>query len=208
MVNKYADELRKEKDMIAKQNPFTGKKPVRAKKEERRSVPYVNQKEKSHNYFSLILSSDFQELEMEIRGLRHYIEIDGNGKEIKTIKMIKDHYLSEAGAEDLLVELKGHLSSDIKLGIMTREEFLMQQDIIRKFLVSYISNNLYKLGMDTEEKQRKASTLLVMMLARIRSVYSRSIAGLENQRSHGDIKLSGDLDGHRDDMYKVEDLKN
>jgi len=91
---------------------------------------------------------------------------------------------------------------------MTRDEFLQQQEIIRKFLHSYIMNNLYKLGMDTEEKQRKSPTLFTMMMARIRSVYSRSIAGLENRRSHGDIKLSGELDMQKEDRFKLEDMKN
>jgi len=92
---------------------------------------------------------------MEIRGLRYYKEVDVNGKEVITTKKVEGHYLSDSGADDLLLELKAHLSSDIKLGVMTRDEFLQQNDIIRKFLHSYLMNNLYKLGMDTEEKQRK-----------------------------------------------------
>jgi hypothetical protein len=91
---------------------------------------------------------------------------------------------------------------------MTRDEFLMQMEIIRKFLHSYLTNNLYKIGMDTEEKQRKAPTLFTMMMARIRSVYSRSIAGKERDSSHGDIKLTGDLDMQREDKFRVEDIKN
>jgi len=76
-------------------------------------------------------------------------------KKLITTKKVEGHYLSDSGADDLLLELKAHLSSDIKLGVMTRDEFLQQNDIIRKFLHSYLMNNLYKLGMDTEEKQRK-----------------------------------------------------
>lgn len=202
MENKYALELKKEQEILQRTYPKfnIGNK--------RRSVPFVSQKDKSGNYFHLILSSDFEDLEMEIRGLRYYKDIDDRGKEILVTRRIKNHYLSEEGAEDLLLELKAHLSSDIKLGVMTREEFLMEQDIIRKFLVSYISNNLYKLGMDTEEKQRKSPTLIVMMLSRIRAVYSRSVAGMENQRSHGDIKLSGDLDFQREERFRINDMKN
>ncbi len=145
---------------------------------------------------------------MEIRGLRYYKEIGKNGKTEIITKRVAGHYLSEQGAEDLLLELKAHLSSDIKLGVMTRDEFLQQQEIIRKWLHSYISNNLYKLGMDTEEKQRKSPTLFVMMMARIRSVYSRSIAGMENKASHGDIKITGDLDIQKEDRFRMEDMKN
>lgn len=208
MKSKYADELEKEKDLIKSSNPFNKQQKPKKKEKKIRSLPYVEEKDINTNYFSLILSSDFRDLEMEIRGLRYYKEIDKHGREIITTKRIEGHYLSEQGADDLLLELKAHLSSDIKLGVMTRDEFLMQQEIIRKFLHSYIMNNLYKLGMDTEEKQRKSPTLFTMMMARIRSVYSRSIAGMENKRSHGDIKLSGELDMQRDDKFKLEDMKN
>lgn len=208
MVNKYAEELEKERSMIAKGNPFNIKRKKEINKKSIRSIPFVNQKEKNGNYFSLILSSDFEDLEMEIRGLRYYTEISRDGKENVTTRKIEGHYLSDAGADDLLLELKAHLSSDIKLGVMTRDEFLQQMEIIRKHLGSYVNNNLYKLGMDTEEKQRKSPTLLVMMYARIRAVYSRSIAGVERTKSHGDIKLTGDLDMQREDRFKVQDMKN
>lgn len=215
MVNKYAEELRKEQEIISKSNPFlkqeTQQVVVQRQPEveqKKLSVPYIEKKEKSENYFNLILASDYQDLEMEIRGLSQYREIDSRGKEIIVTRRRKEHYLSEQGAEDLLQELKAYLNSDIKLGVMTRDEFLMQVDIIRKFFHSYLSNNLYKLGMDTELKQRKAPTLFTMIMARIRAVYSRSVAGLENQRSHGDIKLSGDLDIQREERFKMEDVKN
>lgn len=206
--NKYAEELRKEKNSIASSNPFAKSSPKKIiDYNNPRSVPFVNTKENNGNYFTLILNSDFEDIEMEIRGLRYYKEIQNN-KEVIITRRIAGHYLSESGSEDLLLELKAHLSPDIKLGVMSRDEFLQQQEIIRKWLVSYVSNNLYKLGMDTEEKQRKSPTLLVMMLARIRSVYSRSIAGMENKASHGDIKITGDLDMEKENRFRMEDIKN
>lgn len=167
-------------------------KPI--KKEEHKETPHYEQRKKPEDYFGRILSSDFEDIELEIRGLRLVKEFnDRTGKEEIVYKRRKEHYLSEEGAEDLLLELKGHLSSDIKLGILTQDEFLKTQDIIRKGLVSYISNNLYQLGMDTEAKQRKAPTLIIMLLNRIRSVYSQSILGKTHERSHGEVRVSGDL---------------
>jgi len=122
-MNKYAAELKKEKKLIARGNPFNQKRTKTKEKEKVRSLPFVNPKDKGGSYFSLILGSDFEDLEMEIRGLRYYKEIDTFGKEVVTTKRIENHYLSEQGAEDLLLELKAHLSSDIKLGVMTRDEF-------------------------------------------------------------------------------------
>ena len=217
MTDKYAEELEKERGVLEKSNPFKKlqsnhpNKNIVVNKSNVRSVPFSSKKDKDSSYFHMILGSDFEDIEMEIRGLRYYKDIDDDtGKEVLVMRKIEDHYLSEQGAEDLLSELKGHTNPDIKLGFMSRDEFLMQMDIIRKFLVSYINNNLYKIGMDSEQKQRKAPTLIVMILARIRSVYSRSIAGKENERSHGQMNLSGELDmgGKYDRNYKMEDLKN
>lgn len=208
MGNKYTEELEKERKFIENENPFNKRTKNVNQKIEPRSIPFVNQKEKNVNYFSLLLNSDFEDLEMEIRGLRYYKEILPSGKENVTTRKIPNHYLSDSGADDLLLELKAHLSSDIKLGVMTRDEFIQQMEIIRKHVGSYIGNNLYKLGMDTEEKQRKAATLLTMMYARIRAVYSRSIGGAENRSSHGDIKLTGDLDMQKENKFKMEDMKN
>lgn len=210
MANKYADELEKEGKLIAMDDPFSKQRKTQYKKEggKIRSVPFIRDKDESSNYFNLILSSDFRDLEMHIRGLREYREIDKNGGEVITTKRIGGHYLSEKGADDLLSDFCAHLNSDIKLGVMTRDEFLQQMEIIRKWTHSYINNNLYNLGMDTEEKQRKSPSLFTMIMARTRSVYSRSIAGMENKRSHGDIKLSGELDIQREDRYKLEDMKN
>jgi hypothetical protein len=211
MADKYAEELQKERKLISNINPFKSKKKFPQRKftdKERKSVPFVNQENKSENYFNLILGSDFRDIEMQIRGLKYYKDIDESGKEVLIMKKVNNHYLSDEGAEELIFELISHLNSDIKLGFMSRDEFLQSQEIICKFFISYITNNLYKLGMDTEEKQRKSPTLTNAILLRIRSVYSRSIGGKENERSHGDIKLSGDLDMQKEDRFRLEDMKN
>ena len=220
MGNKYAEELRREKEILKKSNPFQKlreeemnfRKSAKLKDEDYFGLdknPFYAPKTKSSNYFHLILDSDYESLELDIRGLRYAKIFDPKTqKERVVLERKENHYLSEDGAEDLLMELKGHLSSDIKLGHLTHEEFLQTQEIIRKVLILYVQENLLKLGMDTEEKQRKAIPLLVMILNRVRAVYSRSIKGVENERSHGDIKLSGELDWDRENKFKLEDAKN
>lgn len=224
--NKYLEELKKEREVLKSLNPFSKSKPKNIQRQDplkdrlpdnplsqtssfgSKSGYYYPEKNKSSNYFNLILTSDYRELELDIRGLR-YVQIETeDGKKEVILQKREGHYLSDDGAEDLLFELKGHLSPDIKLGVLTQEEFLKTQDIIRKAMLKYIRNNLYKLGMDTEAKQRKASTLAVIILNRIRAVYSRSIKGIENQRSHGDINLSGGLDMDRESRFNLEDMKN
>ena len=210
--NKYAEELEKEREAIKGKNPFKNikKKNVEQFSQKRiEKTPYYDSSEKSNSYFNLILDSDYKDMELDIRGLR-YISYTNpkTGKQIVELERRENHYLSEDGAEDLLMELKGHLSSDIKLGNLKEKEFLMTQEIIRKTFIKYIRNNLERLGMSTEEKQRKARPLIVMILNRIRAVYSRSIQGQENKRSHGDISLSGALDGDKADKFILENEKN
>lgn len=209
MGNKYEEELKKERESIKSKNPFVKKPiPTNQPKHESTKKPYYLEKEKSNSYFNLILDSDYEALELDIRGLRYVSYRDAKGKEIIELERRDNHYLSVDGAEDLLIELKGHLSTDIKLGFLKEKEFLLTQEIIRKTFIKYIRKNLERLGMDTETKQRKARPLIVMILNRIRSVYSQSITGQVNKSSHGDISLSGALDGERDSKFKLEDSKN
>lgn len=209
--NQYAEELKKERASIKNKNPFNKSKPKNTVKKISGTIikkPYYEPTEKSSGYFNLILDSDYRDIELDIRGLKYVSYKDENGKEIVELERRNNHYLSEDGAEDLLIEMKGHLSPDIKLGLLTINEFLLIQNIIRKTFIKYIRNNLERLGMDTEEKQRKARPLIVMILNRIRSVYSRSIAGTENKRSHGDISLTGGLDLEKANKFNLEDAKN
>lgn len=211
MGNKYAEELKKEQILLEKSNPFSKKRKENKdiKYEDCEKKPYHETTEKSNSYFNLILDSDYKDMELDIKGLRYVTYQDKiSGKKIIELERRENHYLSEEGAEDLLMELKGHLSSDIKLGVLKEEEFLMTMEIVRKTFIKYIRNNLERLGMDTESKQRKARPLIVMILNRIRAVYSRSISGIENKRSHGDINLSGALDMENDSKFILDDEKN
>ncbi len=211
MGDKYAKELEIEKDALAKSNPFAKSSklvPKRLISKQIKKVPYHMEKEKSNSYFNLILDSDYQDLELDIKGLSYVSYTNKHGKEVIELQRRKDHYLSPEGAEDLIMELKVHLSTDIKLGFMKEKEFFIIQEIIRKTLIKYVRKNLERLGMNTETKQRKARPLLVMILNRIRSVYSQSIQGQTHKSSHGDIKLSGGLDAERESKYLLEEARN
>lgn len=216
MANKYAKELEKEKDNISSNNPFRSSKKKKfikisnsnKKNNSLKKTPHYSEKEKPTNYFSLILGSDYEDLELDIRGLRWMKYQDKKGKEQVILERREDHYLSEDGANDIITKLKGHLSTDIKLAFFSNDEFMKMQDILRSTLYKYIKRNLYKLGMDTEAKQRNARPLFALILNRIRAVYSQSIGGATNKSSHGDITLSGGLDMDRDEKFKMENAKN
>ena len=208
MLSKYSEALKRE-------GMFGNSSPRRRKNKNYNSyndyddyMPFNDSGEGGNGYFSLLLEPDYAKLEMKIRGLRQFKTKDKFGKENTILKKVKDHYLSEEGAEEIITLLSSYVGSDMKLGVLTSDEFLQTMDIIRKVLISFVQNNLYSLGMDTEQKQRKANTLCNMILVRIRQVLSRSISGTENERSHGDIKLTGELDYQKEDRFNMEDIKN
>jgi len=210
MLNKYSEALKRERR-------FRNPSPRRRKDKnynpyndynDYNDMTFNDSGEGGNGYFSLLLEPDYAKLEMKIRGLRQFKIKDQFGKEKIVLKKVKDHYLSEDGAEEIITLLSSYVGSDMKLGVLTTDEFLQTMDIIRKVLISYVQNNLYSLGMDTERKQRKANTLCNMILVRIRQILSRSISGTENERSHGDIKLTGELDYQKEDRFNMEDIKN
>lgn len=217
--NPYGEALKEEAKEIDSGNPFADiEKDNKSKqvnvgdsKENRKIIKsaYYEEKQKSNNYFSLILDSDFKTIEMEIRGLRYVTYNDPKtGKKIVELERKDDHYLSQQGGEYILNYLQMNTSTDLKLGHLTEKEFKQTMDLLIKSFIRFIRQNLEKFGADTYEKQDKTVQLTIATLNRIRSVYSRSIEGQENRRSHGDITLSGNLEGDREDKFNLEETRN
>jgi len=217
MPNEYAEELNKEIELLKEQNPFNNDSQViitdNENKNNGKHTPekkdFYEEKTKSKNYFSLILDSDYQDIELEIRGLRYVTYRDEKtGKKIVELEKKKNHYLSSSGAEYLLGTLRMNTATDLKLGLIKEDEFKQTMDIFTKNFIRFMKENLEVLGMDTEEKQRKGVVLTISIINRVRSVFSRSIGGAENKRSHGDIHLSGGLDMDREERFNLEEARN
>lgn len=211
--SKFRDQLEKERGMLDNSNPFAKVKESHGspdpKDESYSNEIYWEEDIVNKGYFNLILESDHKDIEWVVKGLRKVGKRNVKTGHVRTvIERNPKHFLTEDGAEDILMEIRGHLASDIKLGRLTQNEFLRVQEIIRRSFINYIRNNMEKLGMDTEAKQRKAAPLIVLVLNRIRAVYSRSIEGRENEKSHGDIKLSGRLDEEKEKRFDLEESTN
>lgn len=211
--SEYTKALDEEMRIIDKTNPFRqsneGEEHTKIETKNIERKFHYEEKIKSNNYFNLILDSSYSDIEMEIRGLRYVYYIHPTTKKkIIELERKKNHYLSEDGAEYLLTELKLHTATDLKLGFITDEEFKRTMDIFINRFTFFMKQNLYNLGMDTEEKARKGVMLCIAIINRIRAVYSRSIEGRENKRSHGDITLSGNLEGERDAKFDLEGARN
>ncbi len=214
--SQYADAMNVEMELIDKANPFnkTDEEPSNTPPRENSQNKLIDkkihyeEKTKSNSYFNLILDSSYNDIEMEIRGLRYMYYKDSKGKKIVELERKPNHFLSEEGAEYLLTELRMHTNTDLKLGFITDEEFKRTMDIFINRFTFFMKQNLYNLGMDTEEKARKGVMICIAIINRVRSVYSRSIEGRENKRSHGDITLSGNLEGDREAKFDLDGARN
>lgn len=213
--SKYTEALNDEIKLIDKENPFnksTEEENQDVFENDSKSIDkkfHYEEKVKSNSYFNLILDSSYNDIEMEIRGLRYmYYNHPKTGKKIIELERKKNHFLSEEGAEYLLTELKLHTSTDLKLGFITDEEYKRTMDIFINRFVFFMKQNTYNLGMDTEEKARKGVMITIAIINRIKFVYSRSIEGRENKRSHGDITLSGNLEGEREAKFDLDGARN
>lgn len=212
MQNPYSKALDEESVTIGDKNPFNdivtdNTKEKSNTKPERKF--HFEERRKTDNYFNLILASDYRDIELEIRGLRYVSYIDTkSGKKVVELERKNDHYLNEDGAEYLLTKLRMHTSSDLKLGFLSEENFKRTMGIFTRTFIRFMKENLGELGMNTEKKQRKGVLLTVAIINRITSVYSRSIQGIENRRSHGDITLSGNLEGEKESKFDLDSATN
>lgn len=213
MGNPYSEALTKTMASLDKDNPLknkdNNKEEIKISNDKIKKTIHYEDKPKSNSYFNLILDSDFKSIEMEIRGLRYITYKDPvTGKKIVELERKENHYLSQEGGEYILNYLQMNTSTDLKLGHLTEKEFKQTMDLLTKSFIRFIRESLERIGANTYEKQNKTIQLTVATLNRIRAVYSRSIEGKENKRSHGDIKLTGALDLEKEKRFNLEDSQN
>lgn len=173
----------------------------------------------ANNYLSLLLKPDLRDLELYIRGIEFVKKTNHKTGHSKIeMKKIKDHFLNEYGINRILSELKLHTSSDIILARLEKESYHQVMHQIGTTFLRLIYKNLKLFGMDTHEKQRNARPLWLAMNNKVDAAYSRSIGGRENDISHAQITLTGDLTsideempfygGQRRAKNKIEQIKN
>jgi hypothetical protein len=177
------------------------------------SVPYDPQ-EFSQSHLSLILSPNFRELELLIRGLEYVKRYNPiTKKEEIILRQKKDHYLNEYGINEILTQLKIYTSPEIKLGRKTIKNYYLSITQVSRTINRLIYKNLKRFGMDTQQKQRHAKPLALAIIEILDASFSRSIEGKENILSRpSDFKVEGNMDLINDPskMFKFnqENLKN
>lgn len=159
-----------------------------------------NDNQNSNSYLSLVLSPNFVDLEMMIRGLEYVKRWNPNTKKDEIIlRRIKDHPLNDYGINKILSELKVYCSPEIKLGRKKEKDYYLSIRHVCYSIVRLIYKNLKTFGMDTQEKQRSAKTFCNAIIEFVDSSYSRSIEGKENDLSRAtEFKIESNIDGLND----------
>ena len=147
------------------------------------------QKPESFHYF--ILENQYVDLERKIRGVK-----DVYNKETKEweIKRKKEHCFTDEESEEIVRTAQAYLSTDIKLGLISRTEYpIIMRSIGTQLINMFRSIMEYRFGRfgsitKQYEMKLQAKDILQILLLRIKSNYSRALEGHENKATHNSVK--------------------
>lgn len=148
-----------------------------------------SQKPESFHFF--ILDNQYQDLERTIRGVK---DVYNKEKQQWEIKRKADHCFTDEESEDIVRTAQAYLSTDIKLGRISREEYpvimLSIQKQLTKMFRSIMEYRFGRFGDYTKQYNMKlqAENILRILLLRIKSNYSRALEGYENKATHDSVK--------------------
>lgn len=192
---------RKQQELIER---FTNEAPV--------AVPLENNTGTS--YLNLVLSPNFRELELMIRGLEYVKRFNPIlGREEVILRKIENHPLNEYGINKILEFIKVWSSPEIKLGRKSERDYYNSVAQVSRDAKRLVYKNLKNFGMDTQVKQRSAKTYVLAIIEYADASFSRSLGGRENDLSRAtELKIEGNI--NPTDLYanfsnkKKEELKN
>lgn len=145
-------------------------------------MPYEDNVNQSH--LSTILSPNFRDLELSIRGLEYVKRWNPlTQKEEVILRKIKNHYLNDYGVNRIMSELRIYCSPEIKLGRKTERGYANSVQEASRAICDLIYQNLKSFGMDTQEKMRNFRPLCTAIIEFIDASFSRSLGGRENDAS-------------------------
>jgi uncharacterized protein YecA (UPF0149 family) len=157
----------------------------------------IKTSQKPESFYHFILENQYQDLEKLIRGYKDVLNKDKQW----VIIAKEEHCFTDEESEEIVRTAQAHLSTDIKLGFMTEEEFrIMMLALVHEFEAQFTSiaetrygrYGSYKAQMRMKELNL---TILIALLSRIKSNYSRAIKGSENRMTHDSTKAQESLGG-------------
>jgi len=156
-------------------------------------LPIAQKPESFHRY---ILENDFRTLERQIRGLKDIWD-KNQGKYITKRK--DSHCFTDEESESILRLCETHLSSGIKLSIMTREQYDIKlmglyQQIETHFreIMEYKFGRFKGFNLQLQMK-RDAINIFSSIMFNIFANYSRAVEGRENRATHDSVKAQESL---------------
>ena len=153
--------------------------------------------QKPESFYHFILENQYQDLEKLIRGYKDVLNKDKQWIIVKK----EEHCFTEEESEEIVRTAQAHLSTDIKLGFLTEDEYkILMLSLIRQFEAQFTSiaetrygrYGSYKAQMRMKEINL---TILIALLSRIQANYSRAIKGSENRLTHDSTKAQESLGG-------------
>lgn len=200
---------------LTKQQKEEVSKRVREELLNEQPIPTPTDISSNQTNLSMILSPNFRDLELMIRGLE-FVKKNNltTGKEEIVLRRIKEHPLNETGVNKIMEFLRVYASPEIKLGRKKARDYYNSVQSVGHSVVRLIYKNLKNFGMDTQIKQRNAKTFCLAIIEVIDASYSRSIEGKENDISRPtEFKVEGNIDTINDpaklfNRQQKENMKN
>ncbi len=178
-------------------------------------IPMPSDNNNTSSYLNLVLSPNFRELELMIRGLEYVKRLNPiTGKEEVLLRKIEGHALNEHGVNKIMEFLKIYSSPEIKLGRKISRDYYNSVRQVSRDAKRLIYKNLKNFGMDTQVKQRSAKTFALAIIEFVDASFSRSIEGRENDLSRAtNFEITGSIDALDDpakmfNKKKKDELKN
>ena len=151
--------------------------------------PSQGQKPEGFHYF--ILENQYQDIERAIRGYKDMY----NGKtERWELRKKAEHCFTDEEAETIVRTAQSHLSTDVKLALISKDEYpILMTSIYNQLRNLFRSIMEYRFGrFGSSEKQYKmkleAVNIFQMLVFRIKMNYSRAWGGNENKVTHESVK--------------------
>lgn len=147
--------------------------------------------QKSESFHFFILENQYRDLERAIRGVKDVWDKD---KEKWVIKKKANHCFTDEESEEIVRTAQSHLSTDIKLGILSRDEYPILLNAIYDqlwvFFKSIMEYRFARHGNFTKQMEMKqqAANIFNTLMMRIKVNYSRALEGRENKATHDSVK--------------------
>jgi hypothetical protein len=152
------------------------------------------------SYLHLVLSPNFRDLELMIRGLEYVSQMNPiTQKQEIILRKIENHPLNEYGINKILEFIKVWSSPEIKLGRKKTRDYYNSVRQVSQDAKRLIYKNLKNFGMDTQVKQRSAKTYVLAIIEYADASFSRSLEGRENDLSRAtEFSIQSNIDGLND----------